>query len=334
VGQGDVSHPGAPNYVPGEVRVDRFVIPVLTTVPPGTYRLVTGVYIPLPGGGWQRLTTSDGAETVLLGQVRVVPGTEAPLTLHSLYHPTVGGPTLVGVDYDTTLPGQRRVYLHWWQPVYAREPSQAVVYSGFEEVARLSLPAVPAGTSFTVACDLPVEKTALRLEVLAMTGKQRTWLGPWGWSLRGRLILPDPPASSHYVPLGGEMVLIGVEVPPEPWPAGSTQRVAVRWLGTQSLLRDYDVSINLADTTGGWFTQHDSVPALGAVPTLKWLKGSRVTDAHFVPVPNNAAPGTASLRLTVYDAFTLRPLTPLDERIIRLGMGAAVPLGEVAVGQQ
>jgi len=48
-------------------------------------------------------------------------------------------------------------------------------------------------------------------------------------------------------------------------------------------------------------------------------------------VPADASPGTAFLRLTVYDAFTLRPLTPLDERIIRLGMGAAMPLGEVAV---
>ncbi|HIP97698.1 MAG TPA: hypothetical protein EYH32_10840 [Anaerolineae bacterium] len=110
--------------------------------------------------------------------------------------------------------------------------------------------------------------------------------------------------------------------------------MTVRWLGARPLLRDYDVSISLADAAGGWFTQHDSVPALGAVPTLKWLRGSRVTDAHFLPVPADAAPGTASLRLTVYDAFTLRPLTPLDERIIRLGMGATVPLGEVAVSQK
>ena len=333
LGQGDVSHPGASDYVPGEVRVDRFTIPVLTTAAPGTYRLVAGTYIPLADGGWQRLTTADGAETVLLGQVQVVSGTDSPLTLHPLYQPTVGGPSLVGVDYDTTLPGQRRLYLHWRQPVYAREPGQAVVYAGFDEVARLSLPDVPAGTSFTVACDLPLEMemTALRLEVQSVAGEQRAWVGPWSWPLRGRLILPGPHAGSRYVPLGGEMFLIGVDVPPGPWPAGSTQRVTVRWLGARPLLRDYDVSISLSDAAGGWFTQHDSVPALGAVPTLKWLRGSRVTDAHFLPVPADAAPGTASLRLTVYDAFTLRPLTPLDERIIRLGMGAAVPLGEVKI---
>jgi 4-amino-4-deoxy-L-arabinose transferase-like glycosyltransferase len=334
VGQGDVSHPDAPEYVPGEMRVDRFVIPVLTTVSPGTYRLVTGVYIPLPGGGWRRLTTPDGAETVQLEQVEVTPGTESPLTLHPLHHPTVGGPTLVGVDYDTTLVGQRRVYLHWQQPSYVQETSQAVLYAGFEEVARLPLPQVPAGTSFTVACDLPLEMTALRLEVRTAAGEQRPWLGPWSWPLSGRLILPKSPAESHYVPLDGGMIFLGANVAPEPWLAGSVQRVAVHWLGVRPLLRDYDVSISLADGAGGWFTQHDSVPALGAVPTLKWLQGSRVTDAHFVPVPEDAAPGTATLRLTVYDAFTLRPLTPLDERITRLGLGAAVPLGEVAVGQQ
>ena len=333
LGQGDVSHPGASGYTPGEVRVDRFTIPVLTTATPGTYRLIAGAYIPLAGGGWQRLTTADGSETVLLGQVQVMPGTNSPLTLHPLYQPTVSGPTLVGVDYDTTLPGQRRVYLHWQWPVYAQEPCQAVVYAGFDEVARLSLPEVPAGANFTVACDLPIEMTALRLEVRTAAGEQRAWIGPWSWPLRGRLVLPSPPADSRYVPLGREMVLIGVDVPPGPWPAGSTQRVAVHWLGTRPLLRDYDVSVSLADAAGEWFTQHDSVPALGAVPTLKWLRGSRITDAHFVPVPADAASGTASLRLSVYDAFTLHPLTPLDERIIRLGVGAAVPLGEVAVGQ-
>jgi hypothetical protein len=332
LGQGDISHPGASGYAPGEVRVDRFTIPVLTTATPGTYRLVAGTYIPLADGGWQRLTTTDGSETVLLGQVQVVPGTGPPLTLHSLYKPTVGGPTLVGVDYDTTLPGQRRIYLHWRQPVYVRQSCQAVVYDGFDEVARLPLPDVPAGTSFTVAGDLPVEMTALRLEVQTAAGEQRPWLGPWGWSLSGRLLLPFPPTDGRYLPLGREMVLVGADVPPDPWPAGDTQQVAVRWLGTRPLLRDYDVSVSLTDAAGGWFTQHDSVPALGAVPTLKWLGGSRVTDAHFLPVPADAALGSASLRLTVYDAFTLRPLTPLDERIIRLGMGAAVPLGEVTVG--
>ncbi len=334
VGQGDVSHPGAASYVPGEVRVDRFTIPVLTTTVPGSYRLIVGAYIPQPDGGWQRLTTPEGAETVSLGQVQVAPGEDFAVTLHPLYQPTGGGPALVGVDYDTTLAGQRRIYLHWRQPAYAREPSQAVLYSGFEEVARLSLPQVPAGASFTVACDLPVEMTALRLEVRTAGGEQRSWLGPWSWPLAGRLILPKPPAGSHYVPLDGSMIFLGGNVAPEPWLAGSVQRVAVHWLGVRPLLRDYDVSISLADEAGGWFTQHDSVPALGAVPTLKWLRGSRVTDAHFVPVPEDAAPGTATLRLTVYDAFTLRPLTPLDERIIRLGVGATVPLGDVAVRQQ
>jgi hypothetical protein len=329
LGQGDVSHPGAPNYVPGEVRVDRFTIPVLTTAAPGTYRLVAGAYIPLADGGWQRLTTPDGMETVLLGQVQVVPGTDAPLTMHPIYQPTVGGPTPVGVDYDTTLPGQRRIYLHWRQPAYLREPCQAVVYAGSEEVARLSLPDVPAGTNFTVACDLPLEMTDLRLEVQTAASEQRPWTGPWGWSLRGWLILPITPTESHYVPLSGEMVLVGADIPPDPWPAGYTQRVVAHWLGVRPLLRDYDVSVSLAGVGGA---QHDSVPALGAVPTLKWLGGSRVTDAHFLPVPADAAPGSASLRLTVYDAFTLRPLTPLDERITRLGMGAAVPLGEVVVG--
>jgi hypothetical protein len=103
------------------------------------------------------------------------------------------------------------------------------------------------------------------------------------------------------------------------------------FVGTRALTRDYAVSVSLRGEAGMWQAQHDGTPALGAIPTLKWIRGVTVRDEHDVPLPADAA-GRGTLRLTVYDAFTLRPLTVLDERLARLGQGTQLELGSVEVG--
>jgi hypothetical protein len=77
-----------------------------------------------------------------------------------------------------------------------------------------------------------------------------------------------------------------------------------------------------------WWDLNDSVPALGAIPTLKWIGGSRVYDPHVVMVDGAAVNGqTVGGLLVVYDAFTGRPVAILDEGIsqettwIPLGVG-------------
>jgi hypothetical protein len=52
----------------------------------------------------------------------------------------------------------------------------------------------------------------------------------------------------------------------------------------------------------------DGTPAGGAIPTLKWIAGSRVTDTRTLTVPPDAAPGRATVTLVVYDSFTQRPV--------------------------
>ena len=55
---------------------------------------------------------------------------------------------------------------------------------------------------------------------------------------------------------------------------------------------------------------------MGAIPTLKWVSGSFVRSPHRVTVAESALPGQAITgALTLYDAFTNRPLPILDERI-------------------
>ena len=54
------------------------------------------------------------------------------------------------------------------------------------------------------------------------------------------------------------------------------------------------------------------LPALGAIPTLKWIRGSRVMDRH--PFDLGEYAGDLRGTVVVYDSASQLPLPPLDER--------------------
>ena len=59
------------------------------------------------------MTTGGGHDTLSLDTVLIAPALLSPVTRHVIHVPFVDGPTLVGLDYDDTLPEGRRVYMHW-----------------------------------------------------------------------------------------------------------------------------------------------------------------------------------------------------------------------------
>jgi len=79
-------------------------------------------------------------------------------------------------------------------------------------------------------------------------------------------------------------------------------------------------------TSNGWESKHDGTPALGAIPTLKWLEGWSVRDRHTVSLMEGQGLDGAVVRLEVYDAFTHRSLAALDDRYVRLGQGTFVEI--------
>jgi len=332
LGQMDVTHDMV-GFEVGEVSVDRYEIRVLPTAPSGFYQLIAGVYITLPEGGWQRLTTEEGDETVLLAEVEVAPPVLRPVTLHPLHQPFANGLTLIGVDYDTSLEGSRRVYLHWHRSDCGfRDPQSEIrnplcdvlFYAGDSLLATSRLPQVPLDSYLTTAHDLPLTATPLQVE-LRSAGDVVTRLGPWGWLRGGPLALPIPPPQSHYVDLGGEMLLAGADCRRL---SGDTVRVELRLVAKKPILRDYVVSVRLTDEAERLVSQDDTVPALGTIPTLKWIRGSSIADVHFVTVPADAQAGSLRLSLIVYDAFTMRKLGVLDDRLARLG--PSVPLAQLS----
>jgi hypothetical protein len=185
---------------------------------------------------------------------------------------------LVGYDWDHTLPNTPRLYLHWRTP----DGYFAQVYDGSEPV---SLPATS---------------------------------GHWG--MRQEWSIPRSTGSGHYVPLGQGLIWLGQNRLPQPItePAVSLpQRLA----SSQPVLRDLVISVRLVgfepdEFHWAWTDLQDGVPAMGAIPTLKWIGGSEVVSPYRLEVGETAVSGqTIGGFVRFYDAFTNEPLPILDERL-------------------
>ncbi len=329
LGQGDIHQPAA-QYAPGQVALNEYEIPLLPTAHPGKYRLIAGVYFSLSEGGWQRLKTAQGDDSIVVAEVSVQPLSTAPVTSHSGLWPSDSGYTLLGVDYDHSVPGQLRVYLHWRSESSVRLPCQVALTSSQGVRVQSPLPQLPNGAYLTTVYDLPGGQHGLTVELApGETGGPYAWRGPWWMATGNRLPLPDPAPHERYVPLGGEMVLVRAQYPASVG-LGELLKTTMTLVGARPIWRDYSVSVSLRAESGEWQTQHDGTPAMGAIPTLKWIQGTLVQDEHSLP-PAVGAVGRGMLRLTVYDAFTIRPLPVLDERLARAGQGTQIDLGTVEV---
>lgn len=329
-GQRDVRHDAAPSYAPGEVLIDRYAFPLHLTAEPGTYRLLASVYYAGEEGTWRRLTLSDGTDAVSLGEVQVGPAWDVPVSEHPQRCSFAGGPTLVGVDYDDTLSEARRVYLHWQA---ASRPAVVRLLSGDQQVAEATVPAAQEPGYLSVTLDLPPGTSDLSLSLTGSDGGESlARRSAWGLLRRAPLKLPVPRPRQHYLPFGGKLALTGFEAS-STWQSGETVRVTLRFLGLRPIVLDYVVSVRV-DGVGSIRGPSDSVPALGAIPTFKWIRGSRIDDVHLMEVlpaaSGLAVTGRGQLVVGVYDAFTGEALMPLDERIARLGL-AGVPLQVVTI---
>lgn len=131
------------------------------------------------------------------------------------------------------------------------------------------------------------------------------------------------PQPCNYVPFGQGIVWYG-----DSFAAGETVQANRNLLfhnmfaSSTPLTRDYVVGNALIGlegdgTTWAWAEQNDGIPALGAIPTLKWIAGSEVSERRSVQSAGDAVSGqTVLATLRLYDAYTNRPLPVLDEAIV------------------
>jgi hypothetical protein len=314
----DPRHPDG-HLVAGEVVVERFVIHPMLHALPGDYGLKVGAYS--PDG---RFTTAAGVDAVQLTTVQVNPATLRPVTDRPTFTRFTGGPTLIGIDYDTSMPSPAgmRVYLHWAGPG-AEADVQLLDRSGspIELTAQKHIPALEHGQYATTALDF--FGAPAQIELLDGERPRR-----WNLLFGGAAPLPSHEPGERYVPLGDSLVLIGVDWPKTRHGPGEEITLALRFLSRRPLERDYIISTALyginADGTWDWRADDDCVPALGAIPTLKWIYNSTVYDPHRLTVPADIITPGGDGYLVVYDHFTQAPLPSLDERPL---LGHTVPLG-------
>ena len=338
IAQGDIAHRSS-DYAPGGVRVDAYDLALLPQTQAGDYALLTGFYTS-DASGWQRLRTGESADHQELTQVRVTPGRHPATTLHPTSRPLANGLELRGYDVDCSLGGQTRLYLHWrrrpqmavWGPWRATEaqPLSIQAWRDEELLAQTTLPALLGDQTATTVLDLgPTEDVTIRLS--RGDGSPCPELGPWNrQTLRGiRLTLPTSGAT--FVPLGGEMVFVGLEEWPDSLTGGDSVTLVPRFLAARPLTHDYSISLGLHSDDATWEVKSDGTPALGAIPTLKWLSGWQVRDPRTIEAPLTVSGEQAGLTLEVYDAFSLRPLQILDERRVQQGQGVALELGTVSI---
>lgn len=125
---------------------------------------------------------------------------------------------------------------------------------------------------------------------------------------------------SECIPLGVEMCLTGSRLSaPSPLHPGDSITVDLEFQSLRPVLNDYTISVALTGPDYRWRILSDQTPVGGALPTLKWIAGSRLTDRHTLTIPPDATPGPAQLTLLVYDAFTQRGLPLLNAELAAQG---------------
>ena len=190
--------------------------------------------------------------------------------------------TLVGYDWDHTLADRSRLYLHWRtvEGYYTQVIDDAAV-------PQLQLP------PYRGVWGVPVSK----------------WRFPRGL------------ADEHYVPFGQGIVWSGEMLNDVGLAPGESLVLNQDFHSGRPINRDYVVSVRLIGLEAdgvhwAWWDLQDSIPAMGAIPTLKWVGGSFVRSPHRVTAADSAVPDQSiACALTLYDSFTNRPLPILDERL-------------------
>ncbi len=300
----------------GEIGLTRFQLEPRPGALAGRYSLQIGAYR-TPA---EPLLTASGESRVELLAWEVGPASSPLYTRRPRFQPLQNGLVLTGVDWDLTLVAQPRLYLHW----QARRDTTPFTF-GLSEASVLdkeTIPALPAGarqTTVHTLTELPGR--------LTIVPDSASFAGPWAIR-QDALRLPIPRTAEQYLPFGSGIIYLGTR-PQLPGQLGKRLSPRLVFLASRPVQRDYAVSVALIglypDNTWVWREADDGIPALGAIPTLKWTAGSRVNDPRELSVPPDAPAGQVIGTLTLYDAFTGRTLPLLDERLAALAPWA--PLG-------
>lgn len=262
---------------PAGISLSQFRLTPRPGSPTGQLSLAIGAYL----SDATPLLDSQGQSRIPIATLTLTTMALPPFSQQPTFRP---GPnrTLVGYDWDNSLPGQTRLYLHWHtRPGY-----------------------------FTEIVDLPADQTSWTITDL-------------NWTIQ----LDRP---QFYLPLGEGIIWLGSSPIPDGLTAGQPLTLVQHFGASRPVSGDWVVSGRIIGYAAdnfhwAWWDLNDGVPALGAIPTLKWIAASQVSDPHYFTIPSQFTPGQTVVGLIrLYDAFTGRSLPILDERISQNYLGIPI----------
>lgn len=97
------------------------------------------------------------------------------------------------------------------------------------------------------------------------------------------------------------IALLGYDLQaPSPKP-GERISVTLYWQAQERIATSYKVGVQLLSPDLHIAAQDDSIPARWTYPTTAWLPGEIVTDEHPLTIASEAAPGSYTLIVVLYD---------------------------------
>jgi len=121
----------------------------------------------------------------------------------------------------------------------------------------------------------------------------------------GESAFPERPLDAN---IGGQVRLLGCDLPTGPVQAGEVLPVTLYWQGLSPMREDYTVFVHLTDAAGKVVAQHDGYPLGGSYPTSDWPVSVTLADRVEVPIPPELPPGEYALKTGMYLLSTLKRL--------------------------
>ncbi len=146
--------------------------------------------------------------------------------------------------------------------------------------------------------------------------------------------LATAPAQDIGASLDGQIELVGYDLPPATWQAGTWQAgdiqpLSLFWRRQAAVAEDYNVFVHLLTGDGQIVAQADSAPAGGTRPTSGWVEGELIVDRHGLLLPDDLPAGEYQLLAGMY-------LPATGDRLVVVGaegdaQSDSVRLGNVTV---
>jgi hypothetical protein len=166
-----------------------------------------------------------------------------------------------------------------------------------QDTYELAVPADAQPGRYAIEVGMYLRPALIHLPVIDATGAQSD-----------RIVIPlkvsvTTTASPRHVVganLGGEVTLIGYDLPKTKLKPGEQLDLTLVWQAQRAIEHDYTVFVHVLDSTGRVVAQRDNQPQSGRYPTSIWDVGERVADRYGIILLPNLPRGEYYIEVGLY----------------------------------